>query len=490
MRDWLWIWGIIFCLEQSVRAEAIDIGIVQRFGETQQETLIQTVGQQPLMIQMGAETLTAKTISIRATPQPLSTPVPWSRVVVSFHRSFEDAEVVAQNLAQFQIPTEIARPERWQVWAARKSSAPTADQEQLVRQLQGAGYRTARVESGIQSAQVVLDLLLDGKKPYQTTAVAIQAPQKQIKVGKRVYAGMISLKPNAYGTYSLINRLDLETYLRGVVPYEIAPGAPFEAIKAQAVVARTFALKNKHRFDLDGYDLCATANCQVYKGLGGITKNTDQAVISTKGQVLTYKGQLVDALYTSANGGQTARYSDLWGGIDRPYLPSFLDRRQPLNLSGLGQEQQVRKLLGQKQGFNEAGSPAFRWQRTYTSDRLAASLNKNLASLGHKRDALKTVREVQVAQRSSSGRVLSLAFTTDQGEFTLSKDAILSAIEGLPSTLFYLEPSAEGFRFVGGGWGHGLGLSQYGSYGLARQGLKYPQILQFYFPQTNLQKVG
>ncbi|WP_287130884.1 SpoIID/LytB domain-containing protein, partial [Candidatus Cyanaurora vandensis] len=233
----------------------------------------------------------------------------------------------------------------------------------------------------------------------------------------------------------------------------------------------------------------ATANCQVYKGLSGVTALTDKAVASTQGQVLTYQGELVDALYTSANGGTSARYSDLWLGRERPYLQAKPESLRPPNLGRLDQEANLKRLLGYRQDFNESGSPAFRWVRTYSSAKLVASLQENLPTLGLALPDLTTVTGLKVAERSTSGRVLRLAVQTNRGELTLSKDMILSAINQLPSTLFYVESAGDkGFRLVGGGWGHGLGLSQYGSYGLAKRGWDYQRILGFYFPQTNLSR--
>ncbi|WP_218079370.1 SpoIID/LytB domain-containing protein [Anthocerotibacter panamensis] len=486
-RSWLWVW-VLWLGFAPVQAKTLEIGIFQRFGEHQDEATIQSTG--PLKITLDQnQTLSAPTVAIQTARIPLAQPIPWSRVVVSAHRSFEDAQVVADGLKPWNIEPLLARPQRWQVWALRRSSPPTVDQEALVGRLHTAGYSTARLESGLQTDEMLLDLTIDGTH-YQTREVTIQAPQNRLQFGARRYGGTLRLSPNAYGTYSVINRIDLETYLRGVVPYEIAPKAPYEAIKAQAIVARTFALKNLNRFRLDGYDLCATANCQVYQGLGGVTPLTDRAVQTTRQQVLTYQGKLVDALYTSANGGLSARYSDLWGGEDRPYLRPRLDRIQPLSLIGLSQEQGLQRFFQNRTNFNETGSPAFRWTRTYSAASLLASLTKNLPTLGLF-VPLKAVTGLRVLERSDSGRVLRLGIQTDQGEITLSKDSILSAIERLPSTLFYIELEAAGsFRLIGGGWGHGLGLSQYGSYGLARRGWDYRRILNFYFPATRLMQHG
>ncbi len=486
---WLLVGWLLCC--PVVQATTLNIGIFQRFGENPDQAIVRSIDRKPLQIVIdGRQPLMATQISVQTQKIPLTTPMSWSRVVVSSQRSFEDAQAVAQQLKILNISSEIARPKRWQVWVKRLAALRTAEQQALVTQLLKAGFSTAHIEEGQITQNLLLALTINGQT-LSGQQVTIQSAQNQVQFGQRTYGGSLWLQPNAYGTYTIINQVELETYLRGVVPYEIAPTAPYEAIKAQAIVARTFALRNRHRFQIDSYDLCATPNCQVYRGLGGTTPLTERAVRATRHQVLTYGGRLVDALYTSANGGQTARYSDLFSGEDRPYLVSRLDRPENLPLGDLSDEVMVRRLLGYQEGFNESGAPTFHWSRTYSSERLAASLNLNLPTIGLFPPAIKAITGIQVAQRSPSGRVLRLRVQTDQGEIALTKDAILSAIDGLPSTLFYLDASPSGeFLLKGGGWGHGLGLSQYGSYGLARRGYDYAAILRFYFPQTKLDTIA
>ena len=100
---------------------------------------------------------------------------------------------------------------------------------------------------------------------------------------RKLYGGTLQLQPNAYGTYTLVNDVPIETYLRGVVPHEIGPSAPRTAIETQAILARTYALRNLRRFAIDDYELCADTHCQVYWGLGGTVTVADQAIVATRG---------------------------------------------------------------------------------------------------------------------------------------------------------------------------------------------------------------
>jgi len=281
-----------------------------------------------------------------------------------------------------------------------------------------------------------------------------------------------------------------------VVPHEIGPNAPYNAVEAQAIIARTYALRNLRRFTTDNYELCASTHCQVYKGWSGNVRYADQAIAATAGQVLVYQNELVDGLYSSATGGITAKFSDVWNGSDRPYLNPVIDSAQPLwNLSqkSLAEENNFRAFINIRQGFNETGIGRLRWREESSLEKLTKELkdylNKNKLPLA---DFTKII-QMQVISRSTSGRVLTLAVDTDKGRVEVKKNEIRTAFEDPDSTLFYLEPlfngdrTLRGYGFVGGGFGHGVGMSQTGAYNLANLGFTGEQILLFYYPGTQLQ---
>ncbi|MDT9339618.1 SpoIID/LytB domain-containing protein [Trichodesmium erythraeum 21-75] len=122
-----------------------------------------------------------------------------------------------------------------------------------------------------------------------------QFNQDRATLEERRYVGSLKLQPNAYGTYTLVNNVPIETYIRGVVPHELGAWPPKASLEAQSILARTYALKNLHRFMVDNYELCANTHCQVYKGLD-VYPETDAAVTATRGKVLTYKDELIDAV--------------------------------------------------------------------------------------------------------------------------------------------------------------------------------------------------
>ncbi|MEL6163712.1 MAG: SpoIID/LytB domain-containing protein, partial [Cyanobacteria bacterium J06628_3] len=298
---------------------------------------------------------------------------------------------------------------------------------------------------------------------------------------------------------SLVNNVLLETYLRGVVPYEIGSRAPQAAMEAQAIIARTYALRNLRRFEVDDYQLCADTHCQVYYGLKGATEKTDKAIAATRSMVLTYENVLVDALYSSTTGGVTASFDSVWNGEDRPYLKPVVDTAKgvwDLSQQSLADEKNFRLFMSLNKGFNESDQKWFRWSRESSLENITKGLQKFLKVKNSPFAKFKTVKDMRVVERSKGGRILNLAVDTDIGTFNLYKDEVRSAFFAPRSTLFYLKelnkgtPGTWGYQFIGGGLGHGVGLSQVGAMNLADLGWENGRILKFYYPGTQIQMLS
>ena len=249
------------------------------------------------------------------------------------------------------------------------------------------------------------------------------------------------------------------------------------------------------RFKADNYELCASTHCQVYYGLSGTSPKADRAIAATKGLVLTHNNELVDALYSSTTGGVTASFSDAWNGEERPYLTAVIDSPKnvwDLSQTSLADEETFRNFIRLRQGFNESGRRVFRWNKQATLVTLTRDLKKYLERRKHPLADIKTIRSMKVTERSDSGRILTMIVQTDQGTITLQKNEVRSAFGPPISTLFYLDPIYNsqkvltGYAFVGGGFGHGVGLSQFGSYNLANLGWSPEKILAFYYPGTKI----
>jgi SpoIID/LytB domain protein len=528
----------------------LDVGVVQRFGtEPSDEIVLKPQAGDSLTLkfkaQEQAQTITTTgDVQIKVEMQPLPAPKVTERVVLSTHRSFESAEDSATQWKSQGIEVEVAQPRQWQVWAKRETYKTPLLRRLLMQNLQSNGSRTAFIDTQVQQQQPNAAVTINGTR-YQKDDIEFAATADKVEVafnredhGTRLYAGTLKLQPNAYGTYTLVNQVPLETYLRGVVPHEIGLGAPPTAIEAQAILARTYALRNLRRFAVDNYQICADTQCQVYWGLGGAAPESDRAIAVTRGMVLTYQNELVDALYSSTTGGVTAPFSNVWNGPDRPYLQAVVDSVQNIwNLPqrSLADEANFRAFINLKQGFNEVGWDMFRWRVESPLSDITQDLRTYLQSKQHSMASFTQIKELRVVERSLAGRVQKLEITTDRGLIELEKDEILRALYAPNSTLFYLDPVYEaprppagtpspsasasppaatsasaaptapvipspqpspaekvlkGYTFVGGGLGHGVGMSQTGAYHLGELGWSYDRILQFYYPGTQLQPLN
>lgn len=530
----------------------LDVGVVQRFGSDSKDviTLKPEAGDRlTVQLQAGNREQTFATtaeVKVEVAMQPLAEPKLVERVVLSTHRSFESAEDSANQWRAQGVEVEIAQPRQWQVWAKRETYETPLLRRLLMQNVRSQGARTAFIDTQVQQQEPQATLTINGTT-LQSDEFKLDTANDRVEVtfnrddhGRRLYAGTLTLQPNAYGTYTLVNHVPVEAYLRGVVPHEIGASAPQAAIEAQAILARTYALRNLRRFAIDNYQLCADTQCQVYWGISGADPRTDRAINATRGQVLTYRNELVDALYSSTTGGITAPFSDVWNGSDRPYLKAVVDSVQnvwDLSQQSLSDEANFRAFISRKSGFNEDGWEMFRWRIESSLTEIASDLKSYLQSKQHPLANFTQVQDMKVLERSAAGRVQRVLITTDRGEVILEKDEILRALYAPNSTLFYLEPVYQtvtpqsqttssskptnsqvaqvnlspspnptlprsfaqtptpqttpiqvlkGFAFVGGGFGHGVGMSQTGAYHLGDLGWTSSQILNFYYPTTQL----
>lgn len=506
----------------------LKIGIVQRFGDDNKEILelTPTKGDRLRLtfpVDKGTRTVeTTKPVRLEVTMQNLPQPQLAEWVVLGTYRTYETAEDSARQWRKRGIEVEIAQPERWEVWAKRdiyntpllrrflldsaisdgKKNAyiKTQMRKQVpvaswVHENQRYGFKNLTIESGKNRILVNEGVKKDNQPLPDTEVAKILKPDKA-----KLFPGKLQFQPNAYGSYTLVNHVPVETYLRGVVPYEIGINAPPTALEAQAIIARTYVLRNLRRFAIDDYQLCADTHCQVYYGLKGVAKTTDDAIARTRGQVVTYKNELIDALYSASTGGVTASFSDVWNGEDRPYLRPVVDAANN-NLWNIGNQQlnteeNFQKFINIEKGLNESESDLFRWRRETKIEDITKGLQRFLKAKNSPYAKFKTVKSMEVVERAPSGRILKMDIDTEIGKFSLKKDEVRSAFFAPISGFYYLQPLNKGqpglwgYAFVGGGMGHGVGLSQIGAQTLAKQGWNSQQILQFYYPGTQVQALN
>ena len=414
--------------------------------------------------------LRAASLLLRWGWQPLPQPLLIRRQVIGPFASYEAAEQAALAWRRLGVVAEIAHPADWEVWAPASAAPPPGPAPRLVEQQ----IRQRRV----------LQLSDAGAWVGLSGPVLIQAPQG-LRWQGGVYAGPFRLQADARDRWTLVEEVPLERYLLGVVPHEIGAGAPAAAQAAQAVLARTWALRNRDRFVVDGYHLCADTQCQVYGDPRAAGASVRQAVAGTGGRVLAWRGQPIHAVYHASNGGVAAEEQEAWPLPELPYLNAFLDRAAGLPGVSLPlrSPQQLTLLLAAPAGAYGASHPLFRWQRLLSQEALRQGLGPRAAGLGS------PLRPV-VLERGPSGRVVRLAIAGPAGQVVLERDAIRRTYRQLPSTLFRLLPAGPGrWRVEGGGFGHGAGLSQAGAIDLAARGWSLERILSHYYPGTSLVSV-
>ncbi len=482
----------------------LQVGIVQRFGDelTDQITIVSPKNDALIVNFLDSKdknkTLKSDKVILNITASSLDTPLIQENLVLGDYSTFETAENSAKNWQKLGIEVEITQPARWQVWAKRDTYNTPLLKRLLLHSLKNKGYDQPYLDTSLVKEKRLVSLLINDQiYPVTNLSITNETNLLQVSEGEKetfnLYQGKLKVSPNSYGDFTLINLVSLEAYLRGVVPHEIGQNAPKNAVEAQTIIARTYALRNTRRFLADDYQICATTHCQVYFGVNDANPIADQAIASTKGLVLTYNNELVDALYSSTTGGITANFSDTWNGEDRPYLTSLID--SPLNLWDLNQkpldsEENFRDFISLNKGFNETGRSVFRWNRKAKIEDLTKDLQLYLTNRKHPKANFTTIKKMAIAKRSPSGRILKLNVETNLGLIELEKNEVRSAFKPPISTLFYLEPfytkdqKLAGYSFIGGGFGHGVGLSQFGSYNLAKIGYSAEKILSFYYPNT------
>jgi stage II sporulation protein D len=341
-----------------------------------------------------------------------------------------------------------------------------------------------RMEARGASVHAVRDGIVTPERAGSLIARAEQASDFMTVNGKR-YRGEIVLTARDDGLL-VANRLHVEDYLRGVVPLEIGRRIAGEeaAVAAQAVAARSYAYVRMMGGEARPYDLVATVQDQVYGGADGETPIADAAVWATRGLVITYGGRPVNAPYHSTCGGSTAEVSEVWyRSRNEPYLRRVSDR-----------------VAGSDRFYCDP-SPRFRWTKTLERAVLTSALERYLAQYVRVPGGrVGSPRGLEVDGKTPSGRVAALAVRTDRGRFLLRGNDVRFVMrvpngEILNSTYFSVrtERNAAGqlarATFEGGGYGHGIGLCQWGAIGRARAGHDFRSILSTYYPGTSLATV-
>lgn len=318
------------------------------------------------------------------------------------------------------------------------------------------------------------------------------------------YHGSVLITKDQNGLLQVVNEVGIEDYIAAVTAVEMSPSFQMEALKAQAVCARTYALKNLNKHGAYGFDLCDTVCCQAYRGIQDAADATAAAAQATAGEVLTYNGELIDAVYSATSGGWTEDAAYVWG-TDLPYLKAAEDAYESKSVYGST------------------------WQGELTADEATRIMREKGYDVGQ-------VTEIVVEEQTPRGVVTRLRVTGTQGEqvflrescrtifstVTLSQAytvtppdggsgalyayggtvqgtaAVLTGsgtetvsvdnvtLQGTTVRKFVLTSGSNCFIFNGRGWGHLVGMSQNGANGMAAAGFTYDEILKHYYKGTEI----
>jgi stage II sporulation protein D len=294
------------------------------------------------------------------------------------------------------------------------------------------------------------------------STVRLVAPSGYIRVNGQPYRGSIELRRTPAGRLTAINELDLEVYLYGVIKGEINPRWPPEAVKAQAVAARTLAIQNlaalRGKFASEGYTLRATTDSQMYLGVMGEDPGAIAAVEATRGLVMTFRGLPIFAAYHSNSGGHTEDSENVWG-THHPYLRGVPD---PLALE----------------------APGGQW---------AARLSRAAIEAGLRRGGIGMtgIAGIEPGRMTPWGRAVTVRLTDEAGrthEIGANQFRLLMGAGLIRSTMFVVTRDGAEVAFAGRGSGHGVGLDQWGARALALRGQTFEQILNYYYTGIGIER--
>ena len=306
--------------------------------------------------------------------------------------------------------------------------------------------------------------ILVGEQLFPFAAVRVEpARDASITLNGQRLRGTVEIRRETDSSLLVINRVGLEDYLRGVIAKEAPFYWPPEALRTMAIVARTYTLFKRLSNVTGDFDVTADVLSQVYGGKTAERGPTNQAVDDTEGLILLYQGQVFPAFYSSTCGGMT-EHASVMG---------------PFHLE---------PLRGHMACSFCVSSPFYRWQRHLTKEDLAWAVKQQ------GRGSISPVEGFEVASYTDTGRVASVRIRGVSRTLLLTGHEFrqLLGFERIRSTAFAIVPDADGRGFViqGRGWGHGVGLCQWGAAELARRGLSAQEILAVYYPGAVVARLG
>lgn len=369
--------------------------------------------------------------------------------------------------------------------AAFLLQADLCARERPVRILLYYVYKPSRITLAPAKGNVFLDdLLVKGPLTLEaagsTLRIKGRAPAKLARVSagskgvwlygggspKRLYTGLIEIKAEN-GRLKIINTLALDKYVASVVSAEVGDLSHLEAYKVQAVAARTYTMKNMRNHVRDGFNLCDSTHCQLFTGFAAVKPMAQEAADFTRNEVVTYNGELISTFYHAICGGRTEAVGYVWPSVHKPYLVSVKD--------------------GPEGGPYCAIAPTFNW-KTRISVKAVNRIARALRWIKPDEE----IRKMSVSERGVSKRAVTVEFETVGRKVRVPATDFYHGVgrragwDAVRSTLFYVYSAKDYIILEGKGYGHGVGMCQWGAEGMAKRGFKYREILLHYYPGTGI----
>lgn len=298
-----------------------------------------------------------------------------------------------------------------------------------------------------------------GDKFYPVKRVRFSSGREitvRVRGQDRRYRGEIDVSVDSSGEMWVINRLDVEEYIKGVLFHEASHRWPMETLKVQAVASRTYAYYQMQMNKSKGYDLTNDIYSQVYGGRNSEKFRTNIAVDKTRGEILFWDGKILPAYFHATCAGMTENVRELWNND----LPPLAGVRCPFCVR----------------------SPHFHWKRNFRSKDIQDKLNARGYNIG-------LIKEIRVTERNPSGRIRQLSIFTRDGQTVTVTGKDFREILGpnlVRSNNYEVVMKGYYFDLVGSGWGHGVGMCQWGAFEMGLQQYRYDEILEFYYPGAQL----
>lgn len=296
------------------------------------------------------------------------------------------------------------------------------------------------------------------KKHLLLPPLKIESSNGIIFANSKPYRGYLTIIKSE-NKINIINVLSIEDYIKGVLPMEAPASWCLEALESQAVISRTYAIANLNKHSAQGFDVCSTIHCQVYGGANVEAISSNKAILETQCKILSYNGKFAQAVFHANCGGHTEDPKYVWNWKDTPPY-----------------------LKGVKCGYC-AAAPHTKWEKALSESFIREQLSDN--NIGK-------IKNIEIKGKTLAGAAKKLKITHSKGKVTLNAYKFRLAVDAWlikSHTFDFIKADGNKFYFKGRGWGHKVGLCQWGAKGMAEKGKTYKEILAYFYPGTIIKNV-